>query len=37
MHPPAGLTYAAEALAIAGILAAGRFLSERARKTRTSG
>ena len=33
LHPPAGITYAAEALAIAGILAAGRFLSER---TRTS-
>jgi YjbE family integral membrane protein len=35
MNPPAGLIYGAEALAIAGILAAGRFLSERTRKART--
>ena len=34
LHPPAGLTYVAEALAMAGILAAGRFLSERARTSR---
>jgi YjbE family integral membrane protein len=34
LHPPAALTYGAEALAIAGILAAGRFLSERTRKAR---
>jgi YjbE family integral membrane protein len=33
LHPPAALTYVAEGLAIAGILAAGRFLSERARTT----
>ena len=31
MHPPARLTYVAEGLAIAGILAAGKFLSERTR------
>jgi YjbE family integral membrane protein len=36
MHPPAGLTYVAEALAIASILAAGRFLSERTRKARVA-
>ena len=36
MHPPAVLTYAAEALAIAGILAGGRLLSERERKARTA-
>jgi YjbE family integral membrane protein len=34
MHPPAALTYVAESLAIAGILIAGRFLSERTRKAR---
>jgi YjbE family integral membrane protein len=34
VQPPAGLTYGAEALAIAGILTAGRFLSVR---TRTAG
>ncbi len=32
MHPPAALTYVAEGLAIAGILLAGKFLSERTRK-----
>ena len=32
LHPPAGLTYVAEGLAIAGVLAAGRFLCERKRK-----
>ncbi len=36
LHPPAGLTYAAEGVAIAGILGSGRFLSERTRKTRTA-
>jgi YjbE family integral membrane protein len=36
MHPPAGLTYVAEALAIASILTAGRFLSERTRKARVA-
>jgi YjbE family integral membrane protein len=35
LHPSAGLTYGAEALAIAGILAAGRLLGERTRKART--
>jgi len=34
LHPHEGLIYVAEALAIAGILAAGRFLSERTRKAR---
>jgi len=34
LHPSAPLTYAAEGLAIAGILIAGRLLSERSRKTR---
>jgi predicted tellurium resistance membrane protein TerC len=34
LHPPAGLTYGAEVLAIVGILAAGRFLSERTRRAR---
>jgi YjbE family integral membrane protein len=29
VHPPAAFTYVAEALAIAGILSAGKFLSER--------
>jgi len=33
-HPPAGLTYGAEVLAIVAILAAGKFLSERTRKAR---
>src|SRR5579863_8255553 len=32
MHPPAGLIYVGEGLAIAGVLAAGRFLCERKRK-----
>lgn len=36
MHPPAGLTYIAEGLAIAGILAAGRFLSARTRRARAT-
>ena len=36
MNPPAVLIYAAEALAIASILAAGRSLSERERKARTA-
>jgi predicted tellurium resistance membrane protein TerC len=36
MHPPAGLTYVAEGLAIAGILAAGRFLCERKRTARNA-
>ena len=37
MHPPAGLTYAAEVLAIVGILAAGRFLSERTQTAESDG
>jgi YjbE family integral membrane protein len=37
MHAPAGFTYGVEGLAIFGILAAGRFLSERMRKPRTAG
>jgi len=32
MHPPAGFTYGVEALAIFGILAAGKLLSERTRR-----
>ena len=36
MHPSAGLTYVAEGLAIAGILAAGRFLCERKRNAGTA-
>ena len=35
IHPPSGLIYVAEGLAIAGILGAGRFLSERTRNART--
>jgi YjbE family integral membrane protein len=37
IHPPAVLTYIAEGVAIAGILAAGRFLSERTRTTESDG
>lgn len=36
MEPPAVVIYGTEALAIAAILAAGRFLSERERKARTA-
>jgi predicted tellurium resistance membrane protein TerC len=34
LHPPEWLTYVAEGVAIAGILAVGKFLSERARTAR---
>jgi len=37
MHPPEALTYGAEVLAIVGILAAGRFLSERRRTAESDG
>jgi YjbE family integral membrane protein len=36
MHPPAGFTYGIEGLAIAGILGAGKFLSERTRNPGTA-
>jgi predicted tellurium resistance membrane protein TerC len=36
LHPPAGFTYGIEGIAIVGILAAGRLLSERTRKARTA-
>jgi predicted tellurium resistance membrane protein TerC len=36
MHPPAGFTYIAEGLAIAGVLAAGRFWCERKRPARNA-
>jgi len=35
LHPPQGLIYGAEAAAIAGILAVGRFLSQRKRQSGT--
>jgi YjbE family integral membrane protein len=36
LHPAAGFTYGIEGMAIFGILAAGRFFSERTRKARTA-
>jgi YjbE family integral membrane protein len=37
LHPPAGLTYVAEGLAIAAVLATGRYLCQRTRKLRAAG